>query len=517
MILTAILLAVPATMWWACLAFFLQRWIALAAFWGVPVGAAAALLTAAAVLTGAAGRPRLLTPRAATRKVVPQLPEPAPLDFAWPVYFFEQWHYDVAEIVRLAGRGAVDGWRTAWHLVPSGPNIVRRIVADGPHMSPTRWTTWAVLGPLLLVPTAFLVGATAGALAVVTLVVVVATALWLVTFLLCAAGVGLMVAWSRACRQWNRAEAYCTRCFHRAELPAYACPGPHPDAHDAERLHRRLRPGVLGIWWHRCGCGQLLPTTPRRVARLLPAVCPACRAPMHSGAGWSRDVRIAVFGGAQAGKTAMVAGAVRAYTSVPAAPAALQTLPAAAAPVAAESAVTLRFPGRRRPALVHLFDSRGDDLLDPQRRQKLTYLDDASSLILALDPFSLPGLRLALEQVSASVRPAVEPADDDPDDAYRAMVDALRFHGAVARKRLAVVLTKYDALALLDRERMDADSNAVRAWLKRHGLGKIVFSADRDFREVRYFRTAADALDEVVDPLNWILREEGVTTGIRHG
>jgi hypothetical protein len=180
--------------------------------------------------------------------------------------------------------------------------------------------------------------------------------------------------------------------------------------------------------------------------------------------------------------------------------------------------VTLRFPGSRRPSLVHLFDSRGDDLLDPQRRRKLTYLDDATSLILTIDPFSLRGLRLALEQLSASVRPAVEPADDDPDDAYRAMVDALRFHGdSAARKRLAVVVTKYDALAVLDRERMDADSDAVRAWLERHGLGRIVFAAARDFHEVRYFRTAAGAPDEIVDPLNWILREEGVTTGIRRG
>jgi len=237
---------------------------------------------------------------------------------------------------------------------------------------------------------------------------------------------------------------------------------------------------------------------------------------MHDDAGWSRDVRIAVFGGAHAGKTAMVAGAVRAYTSPPAGPAAVDPLPASAP--AASPAVTLRFPGGRRPSLVHLFDSRGEDLLDPQRRRRLTYLDDATSLILTVDPFSLPGLRLALEQVSASERPAVEPADDDPDDAYNAMVEALRFHGAgAARKRLAVVVTKYDALAVLDRERMDPESDAVRAWLERHGLGRIVFAAARDFHQVRYFRAAAGAPAEIVDPLNWILREEGVTTGSRHG
>lgn len=516
MALAAVLLAVPGALWWSLLAFFLHRWILLAALGGVPVGAAAGLLAAVAVLTGAAGRPRLLTPRAATRKVVPQLPRPAPLDFAWPVYFFEQWYYDVAEITRLVRRGAVRVWRTCGEYVPRGPNLLRRIAREDLDAPRTRWTTWALLGPFLALPLAFLAGATAGAAAAVALIIAVAALLSLAVFLVCAVGVGLMVAWSRAWRRRYHAEAYCTRCFYRAELPAYACPGPHPGATDTDRLHRRLRPGVLGIWWHRCGCGQLLPTTPRRVVRLLPAVCPACRAPMHADAGWCRDVRIAIFGGARAGKSAMVTGAVHAFASAPAAPAAVAVLPTG--PPAPSPVVTLRFSGGRRPSLVHLFDSRGEELLDPQRRRKLTYLDDASSLILTVDPFSIPALRVALDQVPAAVRPAVGPAGDDPDDAYRAMVEALRFRGTgMARKRLAVVVTKYDALAVLDRERMDPDSDAVREWLDDHGLGRIVFAADRDFDQVRYFRTAADSPDGIRGPLTWILVAEGVMTGSRHG
>lgn len=509
MIIAAVLLAVPALLWWACLGFFLQRWWLLAACWGVPVGATAVLVAAVAVLTGLAGHPRMITPEAATRKVVPQLPEPGPLDFAWPAYFFEQWWYDVAEIIRLSKWGTALNWGMAWRLVPRWPNLVRRIGADDLDAPRTRWTTIALIGPLLAVPAAFLAGATAGAVAALVLVTAVAAALWAIVFLGCAAGVGVVVGWTRATRRVYRAQAYCTRCFHRAELPAYACPGRHRDAPDAEHLHRRLRPGILGVWWHRCGCGLLLPTTPRRVSRALEPFCPACQAPLHTGAGYSRDVRIAVFGGPYAGKSSLVTGAIGVFTAAPAAPAAVDPLPAGAAP--ASPAVTLRFAGGRRPALVHLFDSRGEDLLDPERRRRLTYLEDAGSLILTLDPFSIPAVRTALDQVPEDRRPAAGPTGDEPDDAYRAMVEALRFHGAgAAPRRLAVVVTKYDALAVLPRERMDPGSDAVREWLSRHGLGRVVFAAARDFPSVRYFRTSTGEPDGIGEPLGWLLREEGV-------
>ena len=495
--------------WWYFGALFFVPIALAVGRWGVPVGAVISITTAMFVLTGLVGGSRVSTPESAVRQLVPDDPRMAPLDFAWPSYFFQQCWFDIAGYLRHIVREITVTWRWAERFLPGVPLQSAVLDADDrPRTIRSRTITIGLTWPVLTVPAAFLAGATAGATAAAVLVATIASVMSLVGITVTVAVLSLMTLWARAARRIRRSTACCTRCFHLAKLPAYPCPGSHPGAPETGVLHRRLRPGIHGLWWHRCGCGKMLPTTPARIARALHPVCPLCLSPLHSGSGYATEVRVALFGAPRSGKSELVRMAVEQLTQVPGAPAEVADLPLE--PSAQPSAVTLEFGGRR-PTLVHVFHSRGRDLLDPERRRQLSYLDHVSSLIYALDPISVPALRTTARELPGLPYSVEEFAADDPEESYHAVVSGMRFINVDTRnKLLAVVVTKSDVLAPLDGASLGPSSEAVQQWLRAHGIDGISFSVRNDFRMSRYFRTTTSDCADAVEPLRWLLRAERV-------
>ena len=185
-------------------------------------------------------------------------------------------------------------------------------------------------------------------------------------------------------------------------------------------------------------------------------------------------------------------------------------------------AVTVRVRDTRRRALVHLFDAAGEALADPDQNARLAYLDYARTLAFVLDPFAVPDVRDQYARSYADLFRAANAASEDPEASYQAVVTRLREYGVPTdRKRLAFVLSKQDLLGQLPiADRLRPDHAAVRAWLLDRGLDNLVISAERDFREVRFFLvTAAPGADpgQALAPLRWLLAAERVPLPVNGG
>lgn len=107
----------------------------------------------------------------------------------------------------------------------------------------------------------------------------------------------------------------CPNCKDEYKIPVYRCPNP-----DCGVEHKRLRPGLYGIFRRKCICGTVIPLsvkargyireksdtkykyTKKRIRlKDVPAKCPSCG--MGFNAGISKPTSIALIGGASAGKT----------------------------------------------------------------------------------------------------------------------------------------------------------------------------------------------------------------------
>lgn len=433
-------------------------------------------------------------------------------DPAWPSYFLGQVLLDQWGAIRWVARD----------LLP----LIRFV---GRHMSPRNAKKFLLLWPFFA-----LFGAVGIGLGLVLGVALSVLANLLATglaLLLGAVAAGVLRLYERIWQIRLRASASCPRCYHVSRLPAYRCPGSHPDG---KNLHRDLRSGRLGLIRRSCACGGRLPVTRGRASRQLTALCQLCGHPLHQGAAAVTDIRVPVFGATSAGKTQLLVSAMVGLTGrsgtggivvVAADPESDRTYQQNARIVAGTAALnkttdvppfatTLRISQGRREALLHLFDAAGEKLVNPLGNAEYSYLDFARTLVFVLDPFAIAEVRDQLGTFPEIARQA-NAAVHDPEDSYNGTVSRLRRYGvATERQRVAFVLTKADLLSRLpvgadvDPER--DDPAAVRRWLVDRRMENLLLAAERDFAEVRYF--CVNAKDPgargALAPFDWLLRLE---------
>ncbi len=331
----------------------------------------------------------------------------------------------------------------------------------------------------------------------------------------------------------RRAEASCPTCFEVMDRPAYTCPG-------CGVLHRDIRPGRRGSIYRACVCGHRLPTGVLRAAWTLDAVCQHCGAAVHHGAAVLQDVRVPVFGEPHAGKTRLIYAGFRHLIALAETHDVPVTFPddssrdraeAGLRQIAGDQRTTKTDWALERPltcqlgtgirgALLHVFDAAGERFRGAGGHDDLHYLNDGHTLVFAVDPFAIPGLRQFMAGLKASeLRDEHMPVyPRNPEEAYGEVVSRIRTAGAeTKRQRLAIVVTKADILAVLDVETPE-DSEGVKTWLYENGMHNVVLAAEREFKEVRYFAVAsvgtpdpAETRHRAEAPFLWALTSRGFT------
>lgn len=214
-----------------------------------------------------------------------------------------------------------------------------------------------------------------------------------------------------------------------------------------------------------------------------------------------------------------------------------------------------RFVTSHRSTLLSLVDSAGEDLNNVDDVFTLHYLKASGSLIVAMDPFALPGARARLSLPEA----ATQVADEVPLNVLRSISEMLRTeHGVNWRTKritipVAVVFTKMDAFyqGLLDDDQMTpllADTPDIPSYDESDGLTvhEIMKSLleqwhadeiDRfmrlTFSDYRYFAVSALGAEpdyatgqvaaggvqphRIADPVLWLLAKTGTVPVSRKG
>jgi hypothetical protein len=537
--------------WVPALIFVTLPIIAIATLAGLCAGGGASAVLAARVLAGRVPEAIVLTDGGVAAGALPYRLRTRSVrwDRAWPHYFAGQAALDLIDIVR-----AVDGrsrrmWRSTIDYLRTRDDRVRRAIR----------LSW----PVTIGIPVFLAAATVGAAIVVAGIVVISAVIGGLVWL---GGSIAVIAVRGTDRMWQlfyRSEASCPICFQVTPLPVFICPGDHPDDPGTDprwNLHRDLRPGVLGVFRRRCGCGQRLPTSVRRAVGRLPGLCPVCLIALRSGAGVARDVRIPVFGAKSAGKTHLIAYGLVSMVGV----AQANGLPVAATDLrslnrlqdfrsvvdgrerilqvtsrAQPEALTIEIgvptdgATRRRRlrqrveggrgTLVHLFDAAGEAYADREASASFRFLDGARTLVFAIDPFSIPAVRDRYRPGHLDVFDEAYAASDSVEDSFDVTIHEVRRRGVqTSQKQLAVAVTKFDLLRKIPEcANLGHQSGDVRAWLAFHGLEPLLFRMEAHFGTVRFFHTGVtDRLmlgparpGTAYAPLEWLLHTDRVRLG----
>lgn len=204
--------------------------------------------------------------------------------------------------------------------------------------------------------------------------------------------------------------------------------------------------------------------------------------------------------------------------------------------------VVLRWRARKS-TMLSFVDSAGEDLNDTETAFTLQYLSVCDSLIVALDPFALPGARARLKLPEA----ATQVDDDVPLDVVNRITEILRTEHKVKSKKkinipVAIVFTKVDAFyPTLDQHNPimgtapavpaydNGDGEAVhehmRALLEEWGADDIDRHMRQYYADYRYFAVSALGAEpdyttgevatggvqphRVEDPVLWLMSKAG--------
>jgi hypothetical protein len=461
--------------------------------------------------------PELYTPQrfhAEQLKASPPGPDGIGPDLAWPLYTLRQADVDRA-LVRKNLRGL---YRRTWKW----PADTFYKGYHGP-----RWAWWIFLFPFTVAVNVFLLAAGLTAW----------FSYWVYWAVVAAAKWADRTVWRLVRQQMRAAEARrrktrytqaaCMECMHVTQWPAYLCPS-------CGKPHHDVNPGKLGTFNRVCACGATFPTRASRAAWKATAECKRCKKALPKGAGAVRDIRIPVFGDANAGKTRFLYASLNSFMAEAERASVPVTFPdqgtaeevrrgreliKAGRNTSKTSpggvAITLRLRDGQQSDLIHMFDAAGEDYSEALKYEGLRFLDDSQGLVYVLDPFSVQVIREQLGSQQGEILAAARAAENDPDLAYGEVISRLRDGGVpVSAQRLAVVVSKADLLrgAGLD---VPTDSAAIEDWLVKTGLQNLVLAMSREFAEVRYFAVASQDVnaslpDDPGVPLRWLLAAHGV-------
>ncbi|MES0833220.1 TRAFAC clade GTPase domain-containing protein [Nocardiopsis tropica] len=313
----------------------------------------------------------------------------------------------------------------------------------------------------------------------------------------------------------RRVRMVCPGCFLRLGYPAYLCTR-------CGRRHGAIRPGLRGLLRRRCLCGARLPTLLLLGSADLDALCPHCDRGLEHRPGEAREFVLPLFGSAGAGKTRLVAG-----MNLALAQAARGTREAYVEPVGEETVRRLRDserlltaahrtgptpPGREvrgltvrvgaegRTLLLQVYDAAGERFNRSATTEELTYLGQASTFVLVVDPLGVEAVWRSMTAGERSRLSGHRSRVRDPELAYGAVRDEIRRQYRMsgrrlrprrARTRLAVVVTRGD---LVRGTSAAPGGMPPEEWAARTlGLGNLLRDAAADFGEVRVFLTASVA------------------------
>jgi hypothetical protein len=272
----------------------------------------------------------------------------------------------------------------------------------------------------------------------------------------------------------------CPGCSAQVRRPRYICNG-----HGCQREHRDLRPGRFGVLRRRCHCGTSIRTLPLSGSPPAAAVCPHCGHVLRKqGTGDAPEILLPFFGPTDEARSRQmlsmleqlrawdIDGQLAVVTDGPDAVGEPGSPPSGFPPPRHSHAVRLLTDdGARVLCMFDATDDLGNGSAHPGR---------VRTCVLVVDPASSPGTE------------------------YGKMLERIKAMGVDPRAaRLAVVFTRGDLVNQPDRK--------VIRWARRQpGVGDLVRSVRRDFKDSRFFCADTGEHGHGASLLRWLLIADGV-------
>lgn len=325
------------------------------------------------------------------------------------------------------------------------------------------------------------------------------------------AGVALLRGVDTALLMVRRVRMVCPHCFRHLRYPAYRCL--------CGRRHNTIRPGRRGLVRRLCLCDRAMPTLLLFGSADLAGVCPYCSEHLEHRPGETRELLLPLFGGAGAGKTRLMNGLYLALAQAAEhTPGARLTVMGAQSRRRLGEAETLLAPSRRtaptlpghrvrgatvrveagRDALLlQLYDAAGERFARSDTTGELTYLGQADTFLLVVDPLAID---LVWRSLSNGQKERLSPdrsVGRHPAIFYEQVREEIERQYAVGARparhtRLAVVVTRGD---LLPGTPIAPDGDLEQWATDTLGLANLLRSAHAHFGQVQVFLTSA-----VIDP-----------------
>jgi double-GTPase-like protein len=319
----------------------------------------------------------------------------------------------------------------------------------------------------------------------------------------------------------------CPNCYERVPYPAYSCPND-----SCGHRHRDVRPGKQGIIGRRCDCGTRMSTLLLFGSSRMAAFCPhpGCGHSLEHRPGEAPEIVLPFFGATGAGKTRLLFSMVaqfQAWTDKGQLAAEFGDSSTAreldiagkvmrtgsstiATSVGLPRAHVIRLVLKKGTRILQLYDAAGERFYNTDRTQELRYLNKARTFILVIDPLSVESFWQQLPAATQAELGAVRSAAPSPDLAYQQTHQQIEAMGVQLKKvRLAVVFSRADLISVPDGD--------VAEWARHElGLGNLIRSTTQNFKETRYFRTAAvmapDGLmhKSIAELMGWLMAREKV-------
>lgn len=319
--------------------------------------------------------------------------------------------------------------------------------------------------------------------------------------------VGFLRGLDTALLRIRRVRMVCPHCFRHLPYPAYRCL--------CGRRHNTIRPGRRGLVRRLCLCDRAMPTLLLLGSADLSGLCPHCCEHLEHRPGKSRELLLVLFGATGAGKTRLMNGLYLALAqAVEHGPRRCVTVMGAQARRWLDRADTLLDPARRttptlpghrvrgatvrvedgRDALLlQLYDAAGESFARSDTVGGLTYLGQAHTFLLVVDPLAIDPVWHCLSREQKERLLPDRSVGHHPQTFYERVREEIERQyamgaRAVRRARLAVVVTRGDLLSGTpvapegDLERWAADTL---------GLANLLRSARCHFGRVRVFVTSA--------------------------
>ncbi len=263
----------------------------------------------------------------------------------------------------------------------------------------------------------------------------------------------------------------CHECKEKSLIPTYICS-------KCGAKHTNLTPGVYGILYRTCNCGEKLPTTFFNGRKHLEAECPQCGYSLTDRE--SRPICIPIVGGRSVGKTAFITAFSKEFIECVAPAKGIEIefynrkkediykeitqdydsgstrMTVRPQDVNQASSVSFSFFAKHSSfspeRLIHVYDIAGEVFTDNNENEVQKQYEYCQGIVLIIDPFAIPSIRYKYEEL-------LEPEDiagigkADINEIINSFLNKLRevtglSDNKMAMVPLAVVINKIDSAGL---------------------------------------------------------------------